>query len=194
MYDSVLKFTCRTTNLDRTEEFWQCDTSDDRYDTIMKDIVKVTGLSASKNMKPIREGVFLVNDDTTIDDLRKLAELIRKQYKIDCFQIAIERPSNTVHMLFDFNDRETAKSIVLNRSQHIALSAMILRCLHLPRPECSEQWLFKFLKERINVNPATITILLDKLDRSKLGEEDVGFIRDALNYVKLKCVRPYQSD
>lgn len=187
MYDSVLKFTCRAANLDRTEEFWQCDTSDDRYDTIMKDIVKATGLSASKNMKPIREGVFLVNDDTTIDDLRKLAELIRQQYKIDCFQIAIERPSNTAHMLFDFNDRETAMSIVINRSQHIALSAMILRYLHLPRPESSEQWLFHYLKERINDNPAAITKLLDKLNHSKLSKEDVGLIRDALNYVKLKC-------
>ena len=60
MFDSVIKFTCRSTDLDRTEEFWQCDTVAVRWDAIMDNIVKVTGLSASKNMQPLREGVFLV--------------------------------------------------------------------------------------------------------------------------------------
>lgn len=187
MHDSVIKFTCRSTDLDRTEEFWQCDTVDVRWDAIMDNIVKVTGLSASKNMQPLREGVFLVKDSTTIDDLRGMADLIKQWYKIDCFQISIDRSTNTAHMLFDFNDREKAKSVVINRSQQIALSVMILRYLHLPRPKGSEQWLAYFLKDRFNDNPDAFATLLDKLKHAKLGKESFNLASDVLNYVQQMC-------
>lgn len=187
MYDSVIKFICRSTDLDRTDEFWQCDTVDVRWNDIMDNIVKVTGLSASKNMQPLREGVFQVNKDTTIENLKGLALNIRQWYKIDCFQISIDRSTDTAHMLFDFNDRETAKSIVINRSQHIALSVMILRYLHLPRPEGSEQWLAYFLKDRFNDNPDAFATLLDKLKHAKLGKESFNLASDVLNYVQQMC-------
>lgn len=187
MYDSVIKFISRSTDLDRTDEFWQCDTYDGRYDAIMENIVKVTGLSASKNMQPIREGMFLVKESTTVDDLIGMAALIKQWYKIDCFQIAIDRSTNTAHLLFDFNDRAKAKSVVINRSQQIALSVMILRYLDLPRPEGSEQWLAYFLKDRFNDNPESFATLLDKLKHAKLGKESFNLASDVLHYVVQMC-------
>lgn len=187
MYDSVIKFTCRNIDLDRTEEFWQSDSVGVRWNAIMDNIVKVTGLSASKNMQPLREGVFQIIDSTTIEEVIGLADLIRKWYKIDCFQISIDRRTNTAHMLFDFNDRETAKSVVINRSQQIALSVMVLRHLHLPRPEGSEKWLAYFLKDFFIDNPHAFTTLLEKLKHAKLGKKSYTLACDALNYIHLMC-------
>ena len=188
MYDSVIKFSCRNTDLVRTDEFWLGDTFDGRWSAIMDNIVKVTGLSASKNMQPIREGIFSIKESTTVDDLRGMAELIRRWYKIDCFQIAIDREASTAHFLFDFNDRESAKSVVINRSQQIALSVMILRYLHLPRPDGSEQWLGYFLKDRFNDNPKAFSTLLDKLKHARIGKQSFALARDVLNYVQQMCM------
>lgn len=187
MYDDVIKFRNVTSDLDRTDEFWQGDSYADRWDAIMDDIIRTTGFAPSKNMQPIREGVFQVTDTTTIEELRGLAQHIREWYKIDCFQISIDRPENTAHMLFDFNLREKAKSVVLNRSQQIALSVMILRFLHLPRPKGAELWLGYFLKDRFTNNPASFQVLEDKLKHAKLGKDSYTLACDVLTYVKQMC-------
>ena len=125
MYDSVIKFSASRKDLDRTDEFWQGDTFGSRWEDIMQNIVRVTGFAPSKNMEPIREAVFTIKEDTMLDDLKALAARIKEWYKIDCFQIAIDRSTSTAHLLFDFNIRETAKSVVIPRYQQIALSVMI---------------------------------------------------------------------
>lgn len=187
MYDDVIKFKSALGDLERTDESWQEESYVHRWDAIIDSIVKSTGFSPSKNMQPIREGVFQVADNTTIDELKGLSQCIKDWYKIDCFQISIDRTTNTAHLLFDFNDREKAKSVVLNRSQQIALSVMILRYLHLPRPKCSEEWVGYFLKDRFNDNPEAFQVLHDKLKHAKLGKESYALARDVLTYVEQMC-------
>ena len=187
MYDDVIKFKYVTQDLDRTEEFWLLDCYAYRWEAIIDNIVKTTGFYPSKNMQPIREGVFQVKDTTTIEELRGLARHIKEWYKIDCFQISIDREENTAHMLFDFNLREKAKSVVLNRSQQIALSVMILRYLNLPRPKGAEMWLGYFLKDRYTNNPASFRVLQDKLKHAKLGKDSYMLACDVLTYVQQMC-------
>lgn len=187
MFDDVIKFRNVTHDLDRTEEFWQEECYADRWEAIIDNIVKTTGFSPSKNMQPIREGVFQVNDTTTIEELRGLAKHIKEWYKIDCFQISIDRSCNTAHLLFDFNLREKAKSVVINRSQQIALSVMILRYLHLPRPKGAELWLGYFLKDRFTNNPSSFQVLQNKLKHAKLGKDSYMLACDVLTYVQQMC-------
>lgn len=187
MYNEVIKFSNATHDLVRTEEFWQEDSFNDRWEAIMDDIVMTTGFGPSKNMQPIREGVFHVKDTTTIEELRGLARHIKEWYKIDCFQISIDRTDNVCHMLFDFNLRGQAKSVVINRSQQIALSVMILRSLHLPRPEGFEAWIGYFLKDRFSSNPDSFQLLHDKLKHAKLGKDSYMLACDVLMYVQQMC-------
>ena len=93
MYDDIIKFSSRYSDLDKTDESWVGASYDDRLEDIMDNIVKTTGFSPSKNMQPIREGVFDIQESTTVDNLRSLAERIRDVYLIDCFQISIDRCS-----------------------------------------------------------------------------------------------------
>lgn len=187
MYDDVIKFSNRNSDLDKTSESWQGESYEHRLDAIMDNIVKTTGFAPSKNMQPIREGVFQINDSTTVDDLRDLSNRIKEVYLMDCFQISIDRETNTAHMLFDFNIRDTAKSVVLNRSEQIVLSVMILRYLDLPRPECAEEWLGYFLKGRFTDDEDVFDNWLDNLKHKKLNKNDFNIAKEMSIFVKQIC-------
>lgn len=187
MYDDVIKFSNRNSDLDKTSESWQGESYEHRLDAIIDNIVKTTGFAPSKNMQPIREGVFQINDSTTVDDLRDLSNRIKEVYLMDCFQISIDRETNTAHMLFDFNIRDTAKSVVLNRSEQIVLSVMILRYLDLPRPECAEEWLGYFLKGRFTDDEDVFDNWLDNLKHKKLNKNDFNIAKEMSIFVKQIC-------
>lgn len=187
MYDNVIKFTNRNSDLDKTEELWVGASYDDRLDDIMDNIIQTTGFAPSKNMQPIREGVIQIKESTTVDDLKGLAERINEVYLIDCFQIAIDRDTETAHMLFDFNIRDKGKSVVLNRSEQIVLSVMILRYLNLPRPDCAEEWMGYFLKGRYTDNENIFDNWLNNLKHKKLNKNDFNIAKDMSIFVKQMC-------
>lgn len=187
MYDEVIKFVGRSTDLEKADEYWRKDSVASRLEAIRKNVISKTGMSPSRNMQPVREGIFTILPTTTLDELRSLAVRIREWYGIDCFQISADRHDSTAHMLFDFHHRRDAKSIVINRSQQIALSVMILRYLRLPRPRGTENWIGHFLKERFTDNPEVFTNLLEKLKRARLGRESYALAHDVLTYVQQMC-------
>ena len=188
MYDDIIKFSSRYSDLDKTDESWVGASYDDRLEDIMDNIVKTTGFSPSKNMQPIREGVFDIQESTTVDNLRSLAERIRDVYLIDCFQISIDRETGTAHMLFDFNIRDKGKSVALNRSEQIVLSVMILRFLDLPRPECTEEWMGYVLKGRFSENEDVFENWLNNLKHKKLNKNDFNLAKEMSVFVKQMCL------
>lgn len=187
MYDDVIKFSNRNSDLEKAEESWVGSSYDDRLEDIMDNIVKTTGFAPSKNMQPIREGVFLIKESTTIGDLKSLAVRINEVYLIDCFQISIDRDNNTAHMLFDFNIRDKGKSVVLNRSEQIVLSVMILRYLDLPCPDCAEEWMGYFLKGRYTDNEDVFENWLNNLKHKKLNKNDFNLAKEMSIFVKQMC-------
>lgn len=187
MYDSVIKFSNRCTDLDRTDEFWQQEDYQHRLDAIMNNIVKTIGYAPSKNMQPIRECVFQIQANTTIDDLKALSERIKEIYLIDCFQISINRTENAAHLLFDFNVRDTAKSVALNRSEQIVLSVMIIRFLDLPRPDCADDWLGYFLKGRFADNENVFDEWLNNIKHKRLNKNDYNMAKEMSAFVKQMC-------
>ncbi len=187
MYDDVIKFSNRNSDLDKSDESWAGSSYDERLSDILDNIVKTTGFLPSKNMQPVREGVFQIKQSTTIDDLKELSERIREVYMIDCFQITIDRETNTAHMLFDFNIRDKGKSVVLNRSEQIVLSVMIIRFLDLPRPECADEWLGYFIKGRYSDDNDVFDHWLDNLKHKKLNRNDFSLAREMSIFVKQIC-------
>lgn len=187
MFDEFLKFTYRDSDLEPTGESWFDDFYDARLEAIKDNVIDATGFKPSKNMQPIREGVFAIKDSTTVDDLKELAVRIKEVYIIDCFQIAIDRESNTAHMLFDFNIRDKGKSVVLNRSEHIALSVMIILDLDLPHLDNAENWMGYFLKGRFSVNESVFEDWLNNLKHKKLNKHDFNLAKEMSIFVKQMC-------
>ena len=187
MYNDDIKFYNRDSDLNRMPEYWQKDNYQHRIETVLASVKEKTGFLPSKNMQPIREGVFKVKDETTIEQVVAMSDKLREFYKIDCFQAFIDRRTNTAHLLFDFNDRENGKSVYLNRTDYTWLSVLILRFLDLPRPEGTELWHRYFLTRDFDDDPQVFMSVLDRLKHAKLSKRNYRIARDALLYIDQKC-------
>lgn len=187
MFDDVIKFRRYTSDLERTAEYWQSDSYSVREEKIIDAIIKLTDIPPSANMYYIKEGSFLVKDETTLEQLIILAAKMRSWLYIDCFQISIDRKTNMAHMLFDWNDRTTGKSLYINRSEQIALSVLIIRYLDLPRPESADLWLRYFLVGEYTEDPKVFTNLLERLKDADLGDKNYRLARDVLTYITQMC-------
>lgn len=187
MYDEFIKFYSRYSNLEKADESWIGDDYSKRFNDIVENIIKTTGFAPSKNMQPIREGVFKIEDRITIENLKDLSQRIKTMFLIDCFQITIDRESNTAHMLFDFNIRDKGKSVVFNRSEQIVLSALILRFLDLPYPEHADRWMGYFLKGRYIDNNEIFENWLNNLKHKKLNKNDYKLAKEMSIFVKQIC-------
>ena len=77
---------------------------------------------------PIREAVVVIEDTTTMDDLKKLANRFNDRMGIDVFLSAIHKeegykkskdctkPHLHAHLVADWTDHETGQSLKLNRN------------------------------------------------------------------------------
>lgn len=76
---------------------------------------------------PIREAVVVISQETTMDDLKNLSKRLNDRFGIDVFQIAIHKDEGYkkskdgiklnlhAHLVADWTDNETGKSLKLNR-------------------------------------------------------------------------------
>ncbi len=104
--------------------------------------VKVNGSS------PIREGVVLMKDNTTMDDLRRYAEAVHSRFGITPLQIFIHRdeghyegedegkvwkPNYHAHIVWDWINHETGKSWKLNQADMRELQTIAAETLQMER-------------------------------------------------------------
>ena len=104
--------------------------------------VKVNGSS------PIREGVVLMKDDTTLDDLLRYADAVHQRFGITPLQIFIHRdeghfegegdgkvwkPNYHAHIVWDWINHETGKSWKLNQADMRELQSIAAETLQMER-------------------------------------------------------------
>ena len=104
--------------------------------------VKVNGSS------PIREGVVLMKDDTTMDDLLRYADAVHQRFGITPLQIFIHRdeghfegegdgkvwkPNYHAHIVWDWINHETGKSWKLNQADMRELQSIAAEALQMER-------------------------------------------------------------
>lgn len=126
-------------------EYWQSDTQEQRLADIKQLVKEKTGRKLQKIATPLREGVVVIKPTTTMDDLQKFADAIRKRWGIDCFQIAIHRDEGTkdkinyhAHMVFDFMNHSTGKSIKIGRTGASELQDIAAETLDMDRGVSSD--------------------------------------------------------
>lgn len=145
----------REVKLDYNEPSLQVNNESSVTDTIAERMKKVqahcknvSGRKLQKNAMVIREAVVNLKPETTMDDLKKLAVELRKQYGIHCFQIHIHRDEghkdpNTgefkinhhAHMVFDWQDRTKGTVVKLNRVQMSQIQTLVANTLEMERGE-----------------------------------------------------------
>lgn len=103
-----------------------------------------------KKATPIREAVVVVKENTTMNELKRLAEEFRKRWGIDTFQIHLHKDEGHwrngewkgnyhAHLVTDFIDHSTGKSIKLNRQDMSEMQTMAAVILNMERGTSSEK-------------------------------------------------------
>lgn len=136
--------------LSHLNEYWEKDTQTDRLENIKSKYFKSTGQKMQAKATPIREAVVVIKSETTMEDLKRLSDAYRQRFGIDTFQIAIHKdegypqveewkPNLHAHLVFDWTNQETGKSLKLNRQDMVEMQTITAEVLQMDRGVSSDK-------------------------------------------------------
>lgn len=123
----------------RNEQWVECSIAEVHRD-ITEKYKEATGQGLQKKATPIREGVIVISEETTIQQLQDLAEKLEERFGVHAFQIYTHKdeganvwdgkeeawkPNYHAHMIFDWTDGHTGKTVKLNRHDMAEMQANI---------------------------------------------------------------------
>lgn len=172
-------------------EYWESGSQADRLATIKEKYFKTVGQKLQSRATPIREGVVVIKSDTSMDDLRKLADAIKAKFGIETFQIAIHKDeghskskvwiSNLhAHLVFDWTDQDTGKSIKMNRDQMTELQTLCAEVLGMERGQSSDKQHLSCLQYKVAAAEERVKVLTQvadaKVREKKELDKQTGFV------------------
>ena len=107
-----------------------------------------------KKATPIREGVVVISEDTTLQQLQELADKLEERFGIHTFQIYTHKdegasiwngaaetwkPNYHAHMIFDWTDGHTGKTVKLNKHDMAEIQTITAECLGMERGVSSDR-------------------------------------------------------
>lgn len=137
--------------LSSQNDYWQSDTQEARLAFVTQNAKAKTGRKMQAKATPIREAVVVIEDTTTMDDLKKLAKRFNDRFGIDVFQIAIHKDEGYkkskdgiklnlhAHLVADWTDHESGKSLKLNRNDMAEMQTICADVLGMERGKSSEK-------------------------------------------------------
>lgn len=137
--------------LSSQNDYWQSDTQEARLAFVTQNAKAKTGRKMQAKATPIREAVVVIEDTTTMDDLKKLAKRFSDRFGIDVFQIAIHKDEGYkkskdsiklnlhAHLVADWTDHESGKSLKLNRNDMAEMQTICAEVLGMERGKSSEK-------------------------------------------------------
>ena len=136
-------------DLSHLNEYWEKDTQTDRLENIKSRYLQSTGQKMQAKATPIREAVVVIRQETTMEDLKRLSDAYRQRFGIDTFQIAIHKdegypkgewkPNLHAHLVFDWTNQETGKSLKLNRQDMVEMQTITAEVLQMDRGVSSDK-------------------------------------------------------
>ncbi len=127
---------------------WSSSSIEDKSKEISKLCKKLSGRKLQKNAEPIKEAVVNLNPHHNMDDLKRLAEELQKQFSINCFQIHIHRDeghynkesgqiiiNHHAHMLFDWQDKTKGTMLRLKNHDLSKIQTVVAEALQMERGE-----------------------------------------------------------
>lgn len=137
--------------LSSQNDYWQSDSQEARLTFVTQNAKAKTGRKMQAKATPIREAVVVIEDTTTMDDLKKLAKRFNDRFGIDVFQIAIHKDEGYkkskdgiklnlhAHLVADWTDHESGKSLKLNRNDMAEMQTICAEVLGMERGKSSEK-------------------------------------------------------
>ena len=157
--------------------YWEKDTQSSRLEAIKAKYLKTTGQKMQAKATPIREAVVVIKPKTTMGDLKKLSEAYRLRFGIDTFQIAIHKdegypkgewkPNLHAHLVFDWTNQETGKSLKLNRQDMVEMQTITAEILQMDRGVSSDKQHLSAMQYKAFAEQAKLSQLEDERERKE---------------------------
>lgn len=186
MYSEIISVEKMTEGLDKLSEYWESASFEAKDKETRARFKSVKGYLPHPNLKMYRQVSFKIKASVSVDDIRSLAKVIRQRYKLDCFQVSVNRPTNEAHMLFVWLDEEM-NGIVFTDFDYKKLAVLILRYLNLPRPAVMTPLVKFFLKDAYMLNEDVFSQQLDVLFHTRIPGINYSLLADALRYAESMC-------
>lgn len=139
-------------DLSNQNESWQSDnlTLSQHLDAVRTLVKARTGRSLQAKATPLREGVIVIQESTTMAHLQRFAEECERKWGIKALQIHIHKdeghmrskefkPNLHAHMVFRWVVEETGKSPRLGRNQMMEMQTLLAECLEMERGVASDK-------------------------------------------------------
>jgi hypothetical protein len=176
-------------------ESWISESISDRLKFIKKNTKEKTGRSLQSKATPIREGVIVISEKITLKDLQKFAQKAEDKFGIKAIQIYTHKdeghykdqekkewkPNLHAHIVFDWTNHETGKSIKLNRQDLAQMQTLLADTLDMDRGVSSDK---VHIQSQQFKNEAELRRLQELLLEK---EENVHKAKEELKNVKLKA-------
>lgn len=149
--------------LSSLNESWTGQSLSARLAELKRLVKEKTGRAMQAKATPIREAIVLMNPDTTMDDLHRLAAKWREEFGIEVLQIHICRdsghwnkegrwiPNLYARMPADFTNHDTGKSLKLSPQQMAELQDVTAEVLGMERGASSNRKRLTALQYKIEV-------------------------------------------
>lgn len=175
--------------LSHLNEYWESDTQSSRLSQIKERYHESTGQRMQSKATPIREGVVVVHQGTTMEDLKRLGKAYEERFGIKVFQIALHKDEGYMHskewksnlhahLVFDWTD-EKGKTIKLNRADMVAMQTLTAEVLGMDRGVASDKKHLSSLQFKVDA------------EQKKLG--DVENLRERIDNALETPIKPIEE-
>ncbi len=149
-------------DLSHRNEWWSCiQNLSIRVEEIKKTVKEKTGRKMQAKATPIHEAVVVIKEDTTMKDIQEIGKRFKQRFGVELIQVAIHRdeghwvnqkgestgtkpyeqpspkdiwkPNLHAHLLFDWYNHETGKSIKTTRIDASAMQDIVAEVLGMER-------------------------------------------------------------
>jgi hypothetical protein len=146
---------------------------------------KKVGQKMQAKATPIREAVLLLDEKHKIQDLQNLAQKIEERFKIQAIQGYIHRdeghynearewkPNLHAHLVFDWQDKETGKTIKLNRQNMSELQTLVATTLGLERGTSSDKKHLNALQFKNQEEETRLSKIIEKAKTIEISHRQV---------------------
>lgn len=138
-------------DLSHNNEWWSAVSSLGELRAEISAMVKEkTGRKMQAKAEPLREGVIVIQDGTTMEQLRELGRRFQERFGVTPVQIAIHRdeghwkgeewkPNLHAHIVFDWYNHSTGKSIKTSKLDAVEMQTITAEVLGMERGVSSEK-------------------------------------------------------
>lgn len=132
-------------------EFWQIpQTLQERFEEIKSLVKEKTGRKMQAKATPLHEGVVVIDQGTTMAQLKELARRFQERFGFETIQIAIHKDEGHfkdgtwkanlhAHMVFDWYNHDTGKSIRTSKSDASEMQSICAEVLGMQRGVASDK-------------------------------------------------------